>query len=54
MIISIVRPNRQNLELLGSSCAIKAFLYRGLKRQKYQTGTECSGKILYSEQVHLK
>lgn len=27
-------PHRQNLELLGSSCVIKAFLYRGLKHIK--------------------
>lgn len=46
-------PMVQNLELLGNSCAIKAFLYRGLKHIK-NTKLELNVQENYSEQLHLK
>lgn len=46
-------PMVQNLEVLGNSCAIKAFLYRGLKHIK-NTKLELNVQENYSEQVHLK
>lgn len=42
----------QNLELLGNSCAIKAFLYRGQNTIK-NTKLELNVQEKFSEQVYL-